>query len=44
MTTANGIDDAGATSGGAHGVLQVRINARLPSVQRGDRYEDPLAY
>jgi hypothetical protein len=27
-----------------HGLLQVRINARLPSVQRGDRYEDPLAY
>jgi hypothetical protein len=24
--------------------LEVRLNARLPSVQRGDRYEDPLAY
>ena len=24
--------------------LQVRLNARLPSVQRGDRYEDPLAF
>jgi hypothetical protein len=24
--------------------LAVRINARLPGVQRGDRYEDPLAY
>jgi len=25
-------------------ILDVRLNARLPSVQRGDRYEDPLAY
>ncbi len=25
-------------------VLEVRINARLRSVQRGDRYEDPLAF
>ena len=24
--------------------LEVRLNARLPSVQRGDQYEDPLAY
>jgi hypothetical protein len=24
--------------------LEVRLNARLSSVQRGDRYEDPLAY
>lgn len=24
--------------------MEVRLNARLPSVQRGDRYEDPLAY
>ena len=24
--------------------LEVRLNARLPAVQRGDRYEDPLAY
>jgi hypothetical protein len=28
----------------ATATMQVRINARLPSVQRGDRYEDPLAY
>ncbi len=25
-------------------VLEVRLNARLGPVQRGDRYEDPLAY
>jgi hypothetical protein len=25
-------------------ILEVRLNARLPSVHRGDRYEDPLAY
>jgi len=25
-------------------ILDVRLNARLPSVQRGDRYEDPLAF
>jgi sulfur carrier protein ThiS len=25
-------------------ILDVRLNARLPAVQRGDRYEDPLAY
>ena len=31
------------TTAGAS-TLQVRINARLPSVQRGDRYEDPLAF
>jgi hypothetical protein len=24
--------------------LEVRLNARLPSVQRGDRFEDPLAF
>jgi hypothetical protein len=44
VTTANGNDDAGAPGSGARGLLQVRINARLPSVQRGDRYEDPLAF
>ena len=24
--------------------LEVRLNARLHAVQRGDRYEDPLAF
>jgi hypothetical protein len=34
----------GSGSTGSTGLLQVRLNARLPSVQRGDRYEDPLAF
>jgi hypothetical protein len=34
--------DAGDTPD--HALLQVRLNARLPNVQRGDRYEDPLAF
>jgi hypothetical protein len=43
VTTASHSD--GMSSGArSHALLQVRINARLPSVQRGDRYEDPLAY
>ena len=37
-------DGSPATNGADHDLLQVRINARLPSVQRGDRYEDPMAY
>jgi hypothetical protein len=31
-------------SGVGGALLQVRLNSRLPSVQRGDRYEDPLAF
>ena len=31
-------------SDGTSTTMEVRLNARLPSVQRGDRYEDPLAY
>ena len=44
VTTASGTDGSGTKASSDHDLLQVRINARLPSVQRGDRYEDPLAY
>ncbi|MBI1376283.1 MAG: hypothetical protein GC157_02190 [Frankiales bacterium] len=33
-----------STNGADQDLLQVRINARLGGPQRGDRYEDPLAY
>lgn len=42
--TGNDNDGSATAAPGEHRLLQVRINARLPSVQRGDRYEDPLAY
>jgi len=42
--TTTGRIDGSSTGDDDHLLLKVRINARLPSVQRGDRYEDPLAY
>lgn len=36
--------DAGPQVGGPAARLEVRINARLQPVHRGDRYEDPLAF
>ena len=36
--------DSATRVGGAAAILEVRINARLQAVHRGDRYEDPLAF
>ena len=36
--------DSETRVGGAAAILEVRINARLQPVHRGDRYEDPLAF
>jgi hypothetical protein len=36
--------DTGPQVGGPAARLEVRINARLQPVHRGDRYEDPLAF
>ena len=36
--------DSATRVGGDAAILEVRINARLQPVHRGDRYEDPLAF